>query len=65
MLTFENVTKKYGDFTAVSNIQLELTEGIYGFLSPNGAGKTTILKMAAKLASWALKRLRSGRRIMV
>ena len=49
MLTFENVTKKYGDFTAVSNIQLELTEGIYGFLSPNGAGKTTILKMAATL----------------
>lgn len=49
MLIFENVSKKYKDFEAVREINLELTEGIYGFLSPNGAGKTTLLKMAATL----------------
>lgn len=49
MLTMENVTKKYKDFTALQNINLELEEGIYGLLSPNGAGKTTLLKMVATL----------------
>lgn len=49
MLRFENVTKKYGNFTAVEEISLQLEEGVYGFLSPNGAGKTTLLKMAATL----------------
>lgn len=49
MLVLENVTKKYGDFEAVSEIQLEFAQGVYGLLSPNGAGKTTILKMIATL----------------
>ena len=49
MLTLENITKKYENFTAVSDIQLELKEGVYGFLAPNGAGKTTILKMIATI----------------
>lgn len=49
MLVLENVTKKYGEFTAVSHVQLEFQEGIYGLLSPNGAGKTTLLKMVATL----------------
>lgn len=49
MLRLENVTKKYGDFTAVSDIHLELEQGVYGLLSPNGAGKTTLLKMIATL----------------
>lgn len=49
MLTLENVTKNYKDFTALKEINLELENGIYGFLSPNGAGKTTLLKMIATL----------------
>lgn len=49
MLTLENVTKNYKDFTALKEISLELENGIYGFLSPNGAGKTTLLKMIATL----------------
>ncbi len=49
MLTLENVTKKYKNFTALSDVNLELKEGIYGLLSPNGAGKTTLLKMIATL----------------
>lgn len=49
MLILENVSKKYKNFTALSDINLELQEGIYGILSPNGAGKTTLLKMIATL----------------
>ena len=37
-----NLTKNYGDFTAVSNISFYVNKGeFFGFLGPNGAGKTT------------------------
>jgi ABC-2 type transport system ATP-binding protein len=37
-----NLTKKFGDFTAVDHLNLEVEEGeILGILGPNGAGKTT------------------------
>lgn len=50
MLILENVRKKYGQFTAVKNISIELNEGeFYGFLGPNGAGKTTTIKMIVGL----------------
>lgn len=49
MLVVNNVTKKYGDFTALENISLEFTNGIYGLLAPNGAGKTTLIKMLTTL----------------
>jgi len=40
------VTKRYGDFVAVSELSLEVPAGtIYGILGPNGAGKTTTLRM--------------------
>jgi ABC-2 type transport system ATP-binding protein len=46
ILTLENVSKTYGEFTAVSNISLSIPKGsIYGFLGPNGAGKTTTIRM--------------------
>ena len=51
MLNLKDIRKDYDDFTAVSSIDLELEEGVYGFLSPNGAGKTTLLKMVATLIS--------------
>lgn len=42
----ENLTKTYGDFTAVSNLNLHIRKGsVYGFLGPNGAGKSTTMKM--------------------
>ncbi|WP_448375486.1 ABC transporter ATP-binding protein [Fervidobacterium sp.] len=40
------LTKKFGDFTAVDSIYLEVKRGeVFGFLGPNGAGKTTTIRM--------------------
>lgn len=49
MLTIKNVTKRYKDFTALNNINMEFENGVYGLLAPNGAGKTTLIKMIATL----------------
>ncbi len=50
VVRFKNVTKKFGDFTAVSNISIDIYKGeVLGFLGPNGAGKSTTMKMMAKL----------------
>ena len=46
MIKVENVTKKYGNFTAVDNISFEIQDDeIVGFLGKNGAGKTTTMNM--------------------
>ena len=50
MLSVNNVTKKYGNFTALKNINIEFDHGVYGLLAPNGAGKTTLMKMLATLS---------------
>lgn len=48
----KNITKTYGDFTAVSNLNLHIRKGsVYGFLGPNGAGKSTTMKMFLGLTS--------------
>lgn len=48
MLRLVDVTKRYGTFTAVDGIGLEVPRGeIFGFLGPNGAGKTTTIRMIA------------------
>lgn len=45
-----NLAKKYGQFTAVNHINLEIEQGaIFGFIGPNGAGKTTTMRMLATL----------------
>lgn len=49
MLSIEHVTKKYGNFTALSDINLTFDYGVYGLLAPNGAGKTTLIKMLTTL----------------
>ena len=46
VITAENLTRKFGDFTAVDNISFEVSRGeIFGFLGANGAGKTTAMRM--------------------
>jgi len=46
VIQVKNLTKKFGDFTAVNNITFEVKQGeIFGFLGANGAGKTTAMKM--------------------
>ena len=50
MLLVNNVTKKYGNFVALRNINIEFDRGVYGLLAPNGAGKTTLMKMLATLS---------------
>jgi len=48
MLELRGVTKRYGEFTAVSELDLSVPRGrIFGFLGPNGAGKTTTIRMIA------------------
>ena len=48
MLKIEDFTKKYGDKTAVSQLDLTIGKGeIYGFIGHNGAGKTTTIKAVA------------------
>lgn len=48
MIQVKNVTKKFGDFTAIQNINLDIQAGtIYGLVGYNGAGKTTLLKTIA------------------
>lgn len=51
MIIVKNVSKQYGDYIALNNINLEFTNGVYGLLAPNGAGKTTLIKMIATLIS--------------
>ncbi len=50
MIEIENLTKKFGNFTAVNSLNLQIEKGeIFGFLGPNGAGKTTTIKMMSGL----------------
>ncbi|MDQ3086996.1 MAG: ATP-binding cassette domain-containing protein [Acidobacteriota bacterium] len=45
-LCVRNVTKRYGDFTAVKDLSFDVKAGrVFGFLGPNGAGKTTTIRM--------------------
>ena len=52
IITTERLTKRYKDFTSVSNVSLHIRKGsIYGFLGPNGAGKSTTMKMLLGLTA--------------
>lgn len=50
VIKLENLTKKFGNLTAVNNVNLEVHKGeTVGLVGPNGAGKTTTIKLIAKL----------------
>lgn len=48
-LVLDNLSKRYGDFTAVDHVNITLTNGVYGLLGVNGAGKTTLMRMLCTL----------------
>ncbi len=52
MITIKNLTKNYGNLTAVDDLSLQIEEGeVFGLLGPNGAGKTTTIRMLCCLIS--------------
>lgn len=49
-LVIEHVTKKFGDFTAVDDLSLQVRPGrVFGLIGPNGAGKTTTIRMIVNI----------------
>ena len=48
-LQVERVSKLYGGFVALQEVELELGRGVYGLLGPNGAGKTTLMRIMTDL----------------
>lgn len=46
IITTKNLTKKFGKFTALDHVNLDVKEGeVYGFIGPNGAGKSTTIRL--------------------
>ena len=46
IIKIENLKKKFGDFTALDGISMNIEKGeVYGFIGPNGAGKTTTTRV--------------------
>jgi ABC-2 type transport system ATP-binding protein len=61
MIDIENLTRKFGNLTAVDNLTLHVDEGeVFGFLGPNGAGKTTTVRMLCCLISKTKGEIRIG-----
>lgn len=50
-LKITGLTKKFGNFTAVNNLDITMNTGVYGLLGINGAGKTTLMRMLCTLLS--------------
>ena len=49
-LVLDNVTKKFGEFTAVDSLSLQVRPGrVFGLIGPNGAGKTTTIRMIVNI----------------
>jgi ABC-2 type transport system ATP-binding protein len=61
MIEIRDLVKKYGPFTAVDGVSLEVPDGeIHGFLGPNGAGKTTTIRIVAGLLKPTAGSIRIG-----
>lgn len=51
IITCSNVTKKFGDFTALNKVSIDIPKGeIFGLLGPNGAGKTTLIRIINQIS---------------
>jgi len=61
MIETENLTRKFGELTAVDDVTLKVNKGeVFGFLGPNGAGKTTTVRMLCCLISKTSGKARIG-----
>jgi ABC-2 type transport system ATP-binding protein len=61
MIDLENLTKKFGEITAVESLTFHVEKGeVFGFLGPNGAGKTTTMRMLCCLISKTSGKARIG-----
>ena len=50
MLRLENIVKRFGDFTALNGVSMEVPAGkVFGLLGPNGAGKTTLIRIITRI----------------
>ncbi len=72
LVSASNLTKRFGDFTAVDGVDFEITKGeVFGFLGPNGAGKSSTMRMigavspitAGNLTVFGLDPARDGAKI--
>lgn len=50
-LTIDHISKQFSDYTAVNNVSLDLSPGIWGLLGANGAGKTTLIRMITDITT--------------
>ncbi len=51
LLVAENITKSFGNFTALDNVTIHIPQGsIFGLLGPNGAGKTTLIRIINQIS---------------
>jgi lipooligosaccharide transport system ATP-binding protein len=54
LIRAKNLTKAFGEFTAVDGIDFELSRGeVFGFLGPNGAGKSSTMRSTAATSACA------------
>jgi ABC-2 type transport system ATP-binding protein len=61
LIETENLTRKFGELTAVDNLTLKVEEGeVFGFLGPNAAGKTTTVRMLCGLIAKTSGKARIG-----
>src|SRR5713226_4388547 len=61
MIVCENLTKRFGSFTAVNRVTLSVAKGsIFGFLGPNGSGKSTVIRMLCGILEPTEGRARIG-----
>ncbi len=58
MIECENLTKRFGHFTAVDGVSFSVAKGsIFGFLGPNGSGKSTVIRMLRGLRPCLISQL--------
>lgn len=66
MIEVVNVTKKFGDFTAIQDLNFKVSDGsIYGLIGYNGAGKTTLLKTITGVTSLTAERFVSTEKMLL